>query len=192
MDINKKAKKPWYKKWWVWVIIVFVVFALIQGTTSQKDEINKKVNNASDSIDKTTSDAKDKIEATATGQQYKHVDTWVAQNVRGYSHYVYTGSGKPSTADVEKYMAAIVKHGCDADVQVCNYFLWDSQDAYDKGNDSVRSGTASEVASKNKDHLIGYVNSGYAFYYYGTSPSKTEGGMVILDPDTGKYTDMNS
>lgn len=45
MDINKKAKKPWYKKWWVWVIIVVVVFALMQGATSQKDEINKKVNN---------------------------------------------------------------------------------------------------------------------------------------------------
>ena len=35
---KEKAKKPFYKKWWVWLLAILI----IGGLTSQRDEDNQK------------------------------------------------------------------------------------------------------------------------------------------------------
>lgn len=67
--MNTKEKKSWYKKWWVWVIIVIVGIAAISATADNKDEISDKVDNASKDISDTVSDTKKKVEDTASGEK---------------------------------------------------------------------------------------------------------------------------
>lgn len=63
--MNTKEKKSWYKKWWVWVIIVIVGIAAISATADNKDEISDKVDNASKDISDTVSDTKKKADVPA-------------------------------------------------------------------------------------------------------------------------------
>lgn len=119
---------------------------------------------------------------------YEEIDTEVVQGVRAYAHYQLTGSTKPSIEDVKMYMVELNKKGC-GEPTICNFFLWDSKAAYEAGKDSVKTGMSSQVATNNKEHLAGYVNSGYAFYYYGATGDGS-GNLTVLDPDTGTYTDF--
>lgn len=50
MDINKKQKKAWYKRWWVWVIIVIVGIAMIQAIAEDKDKISDKAKEGADKV----------------------------------------------------------------------------------------------------------------------------------------------
>ncbi|MDR4936032.1 hypothetical protein RGU11_06585 [Rossellomorea marisflavi] len=36
---EKKAKKPWHKKWWVWVLIVFFGFAALGAIVDEGEDI---------------------------------------------------------------------------------------------------------------------------------------------------------
>ena len=67
--MNTKEKKSWYKKWWVWVIIIIVGIAAISATADNKDEISDKVDNASKDISDTVSDTKKKVEDRASGEK---------------------------------------------------------------------------------------------------------------------------
>lgn len=40
MEANSKTKKPWYKIWWVWVIIFFVIGSVFNR---QNENENKQV-----------------------------------------------------------------------------------------------------------------------------------------------------
>ena len=45
---NEKVKKPFYKKWWVWVLAVIVVFAIIGGGgSSDNGDVNTSDTNVS-------------------------------------------------------------------------------------------------------------------------------------------------
>ena len=47
MGKKEKVKKPFYKKWWVWVIAVIIVFAIFGGgedTTETKEEVKEEEN----------------------------------------------------------------------------------------------------------------------------------------------------
>jgi len=63
MDNNTKQKKGWFKKWWIWVIIVFFLIALAQSIGNNKEVINEKVNDAQSDINDSMSDAKKDIDA---------------------------------------------------------------------------------------------------------------------------------
>lgn len=73
--MNTKQSKSWHKKWWVWLIIIIVGFAVVGSVTDNKDEISKKVDKASSDIKKTVSDGQADIKKTVEDTKDKVTKT---------------------------------------------------------------------------------------------------------------------
>lgn len=55
---NTSNKKPVYKKWWFWIIVVFIAICVI----SQNKDEGKKVSGDNSSTQATTQDAKKRVQ----------------------------------------------------------------------------------------------------------------------------------
>lgn len=181
-----KKYLEWVKKHKVMsaVAAIVVVIALL-GSLSPKEQNQSKTPQQNSSNPAETTQQSETSSKPA--KAYEKLDTKTIQNIRAYTHYRYTGSTKPTIEEIKKLMVEIERLGC-GEPRICNYFLWDSKEAYEAGKDNV-DGRANEVAAAHKDHLAGYINSGFAFYYYGTTGDGS-GNLTVLDPGTGTYTDF--
>src|SRR5690625_5031090 len=42
MDMSEKVKKPFYKKWWIWLIAIIVVFAIASGGDDESEAVDSE------------------------------------------------------------------------------------------------------------------------------------------------------
>lgn len=165
-----------------------VITALLSGDSTQ---LNTSPSASQASVT-APSGAKNEVSTETANEpikQYEKIDTYIAQGVRAYTHYQFLGITKPTKEETQQYMLEIEKRGC-GEPKICNYFLWDTKEAYEAGKDSVSNASnAKTVAEANKEHLVGYLNSGFAFYFYG-STGDGSGNVTILDADAGKYMEF--
>src|SRR5690625_1412637 len=42
MDMSEKVKKPLYKKWWIWLIAIIVVFAIASGGDDESEAVDSE------------------------------------------------------------------------------------------------------------------------------------------------------
>lgn len=162
--------------------------------TKEQQEADKKAKAEAEAKKQAEEQRKKQEEADRKAKQqaanpYEKLGTEKVSDVRAYTHYMLTSTAKPSLDQVKQYMVDIQRKGCDGP-SICNYFLWTNRAAYEANKSGVMSGAVSEVAAKNKSVLAGYVNSGYAFYYYGSTGGGVAGKMTIMDTDTGKYVEF--
>jgi len=176
---NEKKSGNWFARHKVLTIIGAIIVLIGVISVFTEDE--------TPNVDKTSSSEGDSSKSEDL-TPYREIAMLNQEDVRGYAHYEYTGSDKPSQKDVKKYMSEIEEKGCT--YQVCNYFLWSSKDAYENGKDDVNQ-VADKFAKEHQENLIGYINSGFAFFYYGSSSDK-ENTFTIYDRDTRKYLEMSS
>nr|DAK04221.1 MAG TPA: hypothetical protein [Caudoviricetes sp.] len=66
MENSKKNKKPFYKKWWVWVLAIIILASLGQGTGDKK-----KAQNTSTQQEQKKEDAKQTAEKKAKAEKEK-------------------------------------------------------------------------------------------------------------------------
>ena len=64
-----KARKPFYKKWWFWVIIAFIFIGVLGGKNSKKEN--------NDTVEKI-----EEITDTSDGNRKKELDVFI--NVKGH------------------------------------------------------------------------------------------------------------
>ena len=55
-EVISKTNKPIYKKWWFWLIIAFVLFAVIGGNSNSKNETKNetKTEASSENVEKSS------------------------------------------------------------------------------------------------------------------------------------------
>ncbi len=179
MKANNQNKPEWYKRKWVWGLGIFIVLAgigqVLFPQESQKSTDTKQSPSVAEQ-EKSTEQPK---------ERYKFLSREVANNVRANDHYLLQGE-KPSKEEAQNIIKDLAAKGC-GEYKVCNYFVWDSQSGFNDRKDTT--GMASEVAAVNKEHLAIYMNSGYAFYYYG-STGDGSGNVTIYSPDEKSFTNF--
>ena len=93
--MNTKESKPWYKKWWVWLIIAIVLIGA-GGAASNKDKTatNSGSNNNSSSEKKTEEKTEFKVGETARFDNKTITDTDVQRNYDTGNQFAQPESGK--------------------------------------------------------------------------------------------------
>lgn len=157
------------------VIAAFVVLGLIAIAMPRSNP---------SSTSNTQLDTKTSTPTSAPTEKYKELETMLTGSVGASKHYLYIASAKPTYEDVKSFVITEHEKGCGKDLTVCNFYLWDNKDACRDaiyGNDDLLSGDATEIATKNKEHLAGYVNSGDMVFYYGITGNGSENSTTIYD-----------
>lgn len=151
------------------IIAFFVLIVVI--TAAAGGDSKKKADNSNASTPATTQQQTTQPQQNQTPTpkpDYDLKDTEDLTYLRQERHFVWN-KDKPTVAVTKDTMLKL-KKTCPDD-KICDLMLWDSEAAYKARNNS--SNLSSEYSVNNKEHLIGYLNSGGLFYYYG-------GGEVYL------------
>ena len=113
----EKGKKPIYKKWWFWAIVIFLIFALFGGN-SKKDNPptkNNQMNSFNESITETSDSNSNKKTYTLTGENIGEYGKKVILNqnsdmpVEKYIYKIPAGSYKVTTTSNKISSFYIVK-----------------------------------------------------------------------------------
>lgn len=67
--MKKESNKPWYKVWWIWVIIVFAFFVIVGALRGSRDDDDSSSHHS----DKTAKTAKSSSKKTASSKTSKSV-----------------------------------------------------------------------------------------------------------------------
>jgi hypothetical protein len=181
--INKSnlPKKSWFARNQV-PIVVSVVIALIIVVIAFSGDNNDQNNTDSSG----SSNTKSSNQATPTPKlEYKEIETFLRGTSVAEINYIYLSEGKPDINKTKSLIIEFDKNGCSR--QLCEYYLWDSKEGYDNRVDN--SNIADKFASDNREHLIGYLNSGDLFFYYGVAGS-VEGKSTLYDRDNNTFIEI--
>lgn len=172
-------------------LLAYGVITVITGIGNAKIFSNNSDKSTKNS--QQTTSAEKVNDTQAPQKEYKDLATLLSGDIAAKKHYLYTASSKPSYDEVKAFVVEEVKRGCGDGRTVCDYFLWDDESAYSKavyGSDDLLSGTATEIATKNMDHLAGFINSGYMFFYYGTTGNGSSDSATIYDNSTEEFVNF--
>lgn len=198
--LNRLSKKNNTRKRWVGILLVcffcsFFAFAMFSNASyigEERPASTQRATPEENAPEKPVEDneaSNDEQAKEVPVQKYKKTDTWVAQGVRSYHHYIYTGgSEKPSKEEVQSIMAELSEQDCE--YPRCDYLLWSSQAAYESRGD-IDGKLAPEVARDHKDTLAGYMNNAFLFFYYGvTGDGINEHSQTLYDIDNKKFIEV--
>ena len=132
------------------IVLLFLISAL--ANTSKNDSVNNKP----------AQQASTPTPPQTPKPDYELIGTDDLTYLRQERHFVWN-KDKPDETKTKEVMLEL-KKTCPSG-KICDFMLWDSESAY-KSRDNT-SNLSTEYSVNNKEHLIGYLNSGGLFYYYG-------------------------
>lgn len=159
------------------LIIVITVFV----TVLIANNINNSNSAKTVSIQKNTETSP---QLNQSPEKYKELETTLNGSIGASKHYLFTLSTKPTYEDIKSFIIKEKEKGCGENRTVCNFYLWDNEDACNDAiysSKKLLSGDAIEIATKNKESLAGYINSGNMVFYYGVTGDNTGKSTIIYD-----------
>jgi hypothetical protein len=101
--MNTKESKPWYKKWWVWLIIILVLVGA--GSAAGNKSNTEHVTNSSS--DKTTTAPSSKTEPAPKAEPVKEKMTIKNSTVTDKSYGIHQVDGEITNNDTGKHSATL-------------------------------------------------------------------------------------
>lgn len=150
----------WVKNHKVWSIVIALFIIGATGAALSGDNNNDAEQQTNQ--EPTIQSAQEEAPVKTPKPDYKFIESKDLTSLRQERHYVWLNE-KPSEEQTKTTILKLQKD-CPSD-KICDLMIWDNENSYRSRNNT--SNLSDEYSANNKDHLIGYRNSGGLFYYYG-------------------------